>query len=126
MTKTYESLEVWKNGINLAIEIYGVTKKFPKEEIYGLTSQLRRAVISISANIAEGSGRSSNKEFVRFINIAIGSLNEVESLIFVSKNLNFVSKEDFMNLTNLTGNLGNLLGGFKRFLINKQRVGREK
>lgn len=86
MANTYEHLDIWKKAIDLAGGIYKVTVDFPKEEIYGLTNQICRASISISSNIAEGSGRNSAKDFLRFINIAIGSLNEVESLLFVQKN----------------------------------------
>ena len=81
MAKNYENLEVWKEAVKLAVLIYKETKGFPKEELYGLTSQLRRAIISVSINIAEGAGRSSKQEFIRFINIALGSLNETESLV---------------------------------------------
>jgi four helix bundle protein len=79
MAKMYENLDVWKEPTNLAVQIYQVTKNFPKEEIRGITSQMRRASISISSNIAEGSGRKSKKDFKQFVHMASGSLNEVES-----------------------------------------------
>jgi len=79
MAKMYENLDVWKEPTNLAVQIYQVTKNFPKEEIWGITSQMRRASISISSNIAEGSGRKSKKDFKQFVHMASGSLNEVES-----------------------------------------------
>ncbi|MEA2113031.1 MAG: four helix bundle protein [Patescibacteria group bacterium] len=119
MAKTYENLEIWKKGISLATEVYKITNEFPKEEIYGLTSQLRRAVVSISTNIAEGSGRGSAKDFTRFVNFSIGSLNEVESLLFISKDLSFISEGDFLKLEGSIKELGNLLGGFKKFLSKK-------
>ncbi|MEW6618975.1 MAG: four helix bundle protein [bacterium] len=93
MAKVYETLEVWQLAIDLAVKIYKVTKDFPKEEMYGLTSQIRRATISISSNIAEGSGRSSKKEYKYFVEIAMGSLNEVESLWILSYKLKMVNNE---------------------------------
>ena len=81
MAKMYENLEAWKQATDLAIRIYEVTEAFPKEEIFGITSQLRRAAISISSNIAEGSGRKSKRDFKQFIHMASGSLNEVESFV---------------------------------------------
>ncbi len=75
---TYKDLVVWQKGIELVNEIYVVTRIFPKEEMFGLTNQLRRAAISIPANIAEGWGRSSTKNYVQFIKISLGSLFELE------------------------------------------------
>lgn len=116
MAKNYENLEIWKEAIKLAVLIYKETEGFPKKELYGLTSQLRRAVISISANIAEGAGRSSKTEFTRFVNIALGSLNEVESLLYVSLNLKYINQEGFELIKNQIEKLGRLLGGFKNYL----------
>ena len=116
MAKNYENLEIWKEAIRLAALIYKETKNFPREELYSLTSQLRRAVISISANIAEGAGRSSKTEFFRFVNIALGSLNEVESLLYVSLNLGYLNQERFKLIKNRVEKLGKLLGGFKNYL----------
>jgi len=121
MAKNYENLEVWRETIKLATLIYGETKNFPKGELYGLTSQLRRAVISISSNIAEGAGRSSKQEFYRFINIALGSLNETENLLYLSKELNYLKKKNFDSLKAQIEKVGNLLGGFKKYL-NKSRM----
>jgi four helix bundle protein len=116
MAKNYENLEIWKEAIKLAALIYKETKKFPKEELYGIISQLRRAVISISANIAEGAGRSSKIEFIRFVNIALGSLNEVESLLYVSLDLKYLDEEKFLSIKNQIEKLGKFLGGFKNYL----------
>ncbi len=73
----YKQLEVWKKGIDLATIIYALTKKFPKEEKFGIISQMRRCVVSISSNIAEGAGRNSDKEFRQFLNISFGSCSEL-------------------------------------------------
>lgn len=83
----FKELQVWQNSVNLATEIYQLTNSYPGNEIYGLTSQLRRCSISISSNIAEGAGRYGKKEFQHFLNIAYGSLFELETQLIISKNL---------------------------------------
>jgi four helix bundle protein len=75
MAKTFETLDVWKKSMDLGLDIYKITKNFPKEEIYGLTAQIRRAVMSVSNNIAEGSGLDSNRQFIKHLKISKGSLN---------------------------------------------------
>lgn len=117
MAQSYENLKIWQDSVNLAGLLYKITKKFPRDELFGIVSQLRRAVISISSNIAEGAGRSSKKEFCRFINIAIGSLNETESLCLISLNLGYISEKEFEELLQKIKELGNLLGGFRKYLI---------
>ncbi len=116
MAKNYENLDIWKKSINLATIIYKTTKSFPKDELYGLISQIRRAAVSVSSNIAEGAGRGSKKEFLRFIMISLGSLNELESQIVIAKNLNYIKEEEFQNLSSKVEELGNLLGGFRNYL----------
>ncbi|HXX33246.1 MAG TPA: four helix bundle protein [Thermodesulfobacteriota bacterium] len=116
MAKMYENLEVWKEAIDLAVTIYSVTDNFPKEETYGLTSQLRKAAVSISSNIAEGSGRKSKKDFRQFVHIASGSLNEVESLLIVSSRLNLIDVEFFKEIKARIQKLGRLIGGLLRYL----------
>lgn len=116
MAKTYENLKIWQAAVVLATEIYSLTNKFPKEEIFGLTSQLRRAVISISSNIAEGAGRSSKKDTSRFIDMALGSLNEVESLLAVSFELSFIDAVGYESLKEKLKNLGALIGGYRKYL----------
>jgi four helix bundle protein len=91
----YKELKVWLKARELVKFIYKLTTKFPKEEIYGLTSQMRRAVISISSNIAEGSGFSSNKEFNRFLEISYSSASELETQIILSFDLDFISEIEF-------------------------------
>ena len=84
MTNTHKDLDVWKLGIELVQEVYEVTKVFPKEEMYGLTSQIRRAAVSIPSNIAEGYARESIKELIRFLYISLGSLSELETQLLIS------------------------------------------
>lgn len=89
----YKNLEVWKRSVELATKVYSITKDFPNEEKYGLVSQIRRCSVSISSNIAEGSGRGSNKEFRLFLNYALGSCFELETQLLISQNLGLVSGE---------------------------------
>jgi four helix bundle protein len=95
---SFRQLEIWKYGKNIALEVYRVTKNFPKEEVYGLVSQMRRAAISISANIAEGFSRFHNKEYKQFLFISLGSCSELETFIDISFDLGFLSALDAENL----------------------------
>mgnify|MGYP001243206484 FL=1 len=92
--KDFRTLSVWQKSHKLAVLIYQKTKKFPKEEVYGFTSQLRRAIVSIPTNLAEGCGRGSDKDFAKFAQIAFGSANESEYLILLSTELGFIDKTD--------------------------------
>jgi len=85
----HKDLEVWKESMLLAKEAYLLTKSFPKEELYGITSQIRRASVSVPSNIAEGAARSSDKEFIQFLYISLGSLSELETQLLLSRDLEF-------------------------------------
>jgi four helix bundle protein len=91
--KDFRTLNVWQKSHKLAVIIYKLTNKFPKEELYGITSQLRRSIVSIPTNIAEGCGRGSDKDFAKFVQIALGSASESEYLILLSQELGLI-KED--------------------------------
>jgi four helix bundle protein len=112
--KSYKDLIIWQKSIDLAVEVYKLSSKFPKEEFYGMTSQIRRAVTSISLNIAEGYGRNTTKNYINSLYIAQGSLQEVESAIILSIRLNFIKEEDCEKVNSL------MLEEFKMFnaLIN--------
>jgi four helix bundle protein len=86
----HKDLDVWKKGIDSVLEIYRLSDAFPKTEIYGLTDQLRRAAVSIPSNIAEGAARGSDKEFIHFLYIALGSLAEAETQIIIAKRLEYI------------------------------------
>lgn len=90
--QTHKDLIVWQKSIDLVTEIYKITKNYPKEEIYGITSQIRRSSVSIPSNIAEGYGRKSEKELAHFLYIALGSLSELETQCIISYNLNFIDE----------------------------------
>ncbi|MFA5029418.1 MAG: four helix bundle protein [Patescibacteria group bacterium] len=104
MAFRFESLEIWKEAINFSSSTYKITRQFPKEELFSLSSQLNRAAISISANIAEGSASDSVKEFRMFLNISIRSGVEVISELFIAKERSYLSDEEFGELYN-TGEL---------------------
>ena len=90
----HKGLEVWKRSIDLVIEIYSLSKKLPSDEKFGLISQLKRSAVSIPSNIAEGAGRSSTKELIRFIDIASGSLSELETQLILVKKLGFYNTNE--------------------------------
>ncbi|MBS4029224.1 MAG: four helix bundle protein [Ignavibacteriales bacterium] len=96
--KDFRDLKVWKKSHLLTLEIYKVTSTFPKEEIYGITSQMRRSSSSIPTNIAEGCGRGSDAEFVRFLFIAMGSANELDYQLLLARDLKFLNEEAYLNL----------------------------
>lgn len=96
--RDFRKFEVWQLSHQLTLKIYSSTKNFPKEEIFGLTSQIRRSFASIGYNISEGSGRNSDKEFANFINIALGSSNEAENQLILAKDLGYINETNYQNL----------------------------
>ena len=96
--RDFKKYEIWQISHSFTLEIYHSTKAFPKEEQFGITSQLRRAAVSIPTNISEGCGRNSDKEFNQFLNIALGSALETEYLFILSKDLNYLNQEQFQDL----------------------------
>ncbi|MDP2967727.1 MAG: four helix bundle protein [Deltaproteobacteria bacterium] len=119
MAKMYENLDAWKEATNLAVRIYEITKRYPKEEIFGITSQLRRAAISISSNLAEGAARKSKKDFKQFVHIASGSLNEVDSLLHISSRLSLINTDLYKELKEHVDREGRLIGGLLKYLNEK-------
>jgi len=96
--KDFRDLKVWERGHNLTLKIYKMTSCFPREEMYGLTSQIRRACASIPTNIAEGCGRSRDTELARFIEIAIGSASELEYLLLLSRDIELIDEDAYTSL----------------------------
>ena len=105
----YKDLTVWQKAIDLVVEVYRLTKKLPKEELYGLTNQLRRAAVSIPSNIAEGQGRNSAKEFLHFLSIARGSQKELETQLYVCTRLEYFTEEEASTAFNLCAEVGKML-----------------
>ncbi|WP_418263450.1 four helix bundle protein [Flavobacterium faecale] len=95
---TYRNLMIWQKSMNLTTQIYLLTNTFPKEEIYGLTSQIRRCSISIPSNIAEGYGTESDKDFLRFLYISVGSLFEMQTQLEIAKNIAYINEDLFNNI----------------------------
>lgn len=116
MSKSFENLKIWKNALDLAETMYRVTRSFPREETFGLTSQLRRAVVSISANIAEGVGRNTKPETSRFVDIALGSLNETESLSALAYRLGYIPSDSYKKIRTDTETLGRSISAFRKYL----------
>jgi four helix bundle protein len=114
-----KELKIWKKAIDLAVEVYQVTSLFPLEEKYGLTSQIRRAAISISSNIAEGAGRNSEKEFKHFSGIANGSSYELQTQLFISNKLSLINNEDLEKLHHCIDELQKMNYGFQNMLNKK-------
>ncbi|MBU4376290.1 MAG: four helix bundle protein [Candidatus Omnitrophica bacterium] len=112
MEKGYKKLIVWQKADELAHQIYSETKKFPKDELYGLTSQLRRAAVSVPTNIVEGTGRQGKNELKQFTNIALGSLAETEYLLEFCFRLTYLNEHTYTKLEKLRKEVGGLLWNF--------------
>lgn len=113
----FRKLDVWTKAIDFSTKIHSTTKKYPKEEIYGLVSQLRRAAVSISSNIAEGCSRTSKKDFARFLEFSIGSAFEIESQLVVSKNLDYITELEHNSLRDELVHIENMLIKLKNSLF---------
>ena len=107
--KTHKDLDVWKEAMTLARKVYSLTKGFPKEENFGLASQMRRAAVSIPSNIAEGAARDSRKEFIRFLYLALGSAAEIETQMLLSRGLNFTDNIEVEKAIERVGRMLNAL-----------------
>jgi four helix bundle protein len=112
----FRNLKIYQRSVAFAVEIYRITRRFPKEEVYGLTSQIRRAVISISLNIAEGSGNSSEKEFKRYLEIALRSNYEVITCLEIALLLEYCTREDHARLIAEADEIAAMISGFAKSL----------
>jgi four helix bundle protein len=113
---TFENLDAWRESMKLVRDVYTLTKKFPQEEKFGLTSQIQRAVVSIPSNIAEGHGRYSKAEFANFVSIAHGSLNEVRTQIRIAQMLNYISETEANDIVAKCITIGKIIGGLMKSL----------
>ncbi len=109
-------MKVWQLGIEIVQEVYVLTTSFPKEEVYALTNQLRRATVSVPANIAEGNGRDSTKDYLRHISIAFGSLLEVETLLQIAVNLSYITDIDYRRVLSQLEEEARMLRGLQKSL----------
>ncbi|MCC6125837.1 MAG: four helix bundle protein [Pirellulales bacterium] len=115
----YRDLIVWQKAIDLVEAIYLATTKFPREELYGLTIQLRRAAVSVPSNIAEGHGRTSTRDFLHFLSVSHGSLKEVETQIIIAERLKYIENPIKDGLFEKTSEVGRLISGLSYSLRNK-------
>ena len=114
--KPHKKLNAWKLSFEFVNEIYRVTSLFPAAEKFGIISQLRRAAISLPTNIAEGAGRKSQKEFINFLSIALGSISELDTLLLLSKELKYIDEEALLSLLNKLDTIGKLVYGLMKKL----------
>ena len=119
--KSYKDLEVWQKAIELVVECYQIARSFPKNEVYGLGSQMQRAAVSIPANIAEGRARQHTKEFLQSLSIAYGSLAELETHIEIAKRLGYIAADTAVELIDKTSTIGRMLNGLRKSL-EKQKL----
>lgn len=122
MINNHKDLEVWKRSMCLVTDVYGLTKSFPKEELYSLTNQIRRSAISIPSNIAEGRSKRTTRDFMRFINIACGSAAELETQLMIGKNLGYVAAEKLEPFLDELGQIARMLNGLFSGLEKKLKA----
>jgi len=115
MSGTFQDLRVWQKAMELVYRIYEATQVFPKHELYGLTNQIRRAAVSIASNIAEGKGRSSDKDLGLFLHHARGSLFELQTQLLIAEHLKYLTVKEAEEIRELANEVGRLLSGFISF-----------
>jgi four helix bundle protein len=120
MLKNYKELKVWQRSYQLCLEVYGITKKFPEDERYGLSSQMRRAAVSVPSNIAEGYGRRTTREYIRFLYIAYGSNCELETQILLGGDLGYITATKLEILQEGIGEVERMLKALIRSLERKR------
>jgi four helix bundle protein len=118
--RPHEKLEVWSRSVDFVTDVYKLSEIFPKEEKFGLTSQIRRAAVSVPANIAEGAGRESPKEFVHFLSNAQGSASELATELLIARRLGFLSEQNYLKLNSELDHIGRMIFGLSQHM--KQRA----
>ena len=122
MTQGYRDLVVWQQAMDVAVETYRLTSSFPKEEMFGLTSQMRRAAVSIASNIAEGEDRKSPNEFSHFLGIALGSKSELETQLILSERVNLLKETDTEPIKKFLDDIGKMLTALRRKIGSQKNV----
>lgn len=114
--KPHKRLDVWNKSIDLTLDIYKLSESFPKSEVYGLTSQMRRAAVSIPSNIAEGAARQTKKEFINYLHMSQGSLSELDTQLVIASRLNYISMETYQEIENRIETISKMLTGLIKSL----------
>ncbi len=122
MGNTYRELKVWNKAVDRAVQVYGFTGEFPKQEIYGLSSQMSRAAVSIASNIAEGSARGTKKDFRQFVKLAEGSNCELQTQLLIARRLQFRSRESCDTVEALSNEIGKMLTALGQYLTREIRA----
>ena len=122
MNNQFEEFKVWKKSHSLVLIVYKITKKFPQDEKYSLTDQLKRAVVSIAANTAEGNTRYSKNEFIHFMYIAKSSLEEVKYYLLLARDLDYISVKEYEEMQKTSTEVGKLINGFIRYLKLRRNI----
>jgi len=117
--RSYKDLKVWSQALDFGVEIYRLTRHFPREETYGLRAQVRRAATSVALNLAEGRSRAGTKEFLNFLSIALGSLAETETLLMLSHRLGYLSDQETNSLMSRAEEIGRMLRGLQQTLLRR-------
>ena len=117
--KTHKDLDVWNKAIEFVTNLYAITEKFPNHELYGLTSQIRRAAVSIPSNIAEGAVRNGKLDFIRFLNISLSSAAEVDTQLIIAKNLAYITENQYDDIQPELKSISKLIQGLIRYLKKK-------
>ncbi|MBC2714673.1 MAG: four helix bundle protein [Desulfobacteraceae bacterium] len=121
LIKSYRDLEVWQKSMDLVVARYQLTKAFPKNETYGLASQLQRAAVSVPSNIAEGRQRQHSKEFLQYLSMAYASLAELETHVQISRRLNYIDEHQVNNGLDKTAEIGRMINGLRKSVKNRIR-----
>jgi len=116
---SHKNLDVWKKSMDLVTQVYSLTKTFPKEELYGLSSQMRRAAISIPSNLAEGRSKRTTRDYIRVANMSYGSASELETQLIIAKNLGFAAEDQLNAVINELTEIGKMLYGLVTSLEKK-------
>lgn len=117
--QSYKELIAWQKGMDLVEKIYKATQGFPRDEVYGLTSQVRRAAVSIPSNIAEGQGRNTTRDFLNFLAVARGSLKEVETQVLIARRLNYIQTAEEGEIVEQIAEVGRIINGLMNSLRDK-------
>jgi four helix bundle protein len=118
-TRTFADLVVWRRAVDLVVVLYELTSRFPRAESFGLTAQVRRAAVSIPANIAEGNSRYSTASYVNHINVALGSHGELRALVEISTRLGYINSQEAADVRTTLDELGRMLSGLRRALLRR-------